>query len=307
MARLLAPPQVTAAETLSGDAAPQSPETVTPPESPPPTRLAAAGRRVGAVPRRVLVAAIVLVLLIAAGSFSYARRDPGPRPLTQQDVTASIKKAQQDQARAAAAAPADATLAYASIQPSLVLITTDRSTATVSETSTGAGVIVNADGTILTALHVVARARSIKVAYTDGTSTTAQIKAQQPENDIATLAPATLPQTLVPAVLGGQLQVGATVFAVGHPLGLTDSLSAGVVSALDRSITNADGRTLQHLIQIDAAVNPGNSGGPLLNRAGQVVGIVTALANPSNQAFFVGIGFAVPIATAGGAAGAPPQ
>jgi len=286
---------VTAAETSPGDADAQSP------------KYAPAYRRVATIPRRVLVTTVVLVLLLVAGGLYYARRDPGPPPLTQQDVNASIKKAQQDQAKAAAAAPPDGAVAYATIQPSLVLITTDRSTATVTETATGAGVIVNADGTILTALHVVEGATSIKVAYTDGTSSTARIVTQQPANDIATLAPATLPQTLVPAVLGGGLQVGAPVFAVGHPLGLTDSLSAGVVSALDRSIKGANGRTLSHLVQIDAAVNPGNSGGPLLNKAGQVVGIVTALANPSNQAFFVGIGFAVPIATAGGAAGSPPQ
>ena len=79
------------------------------------------------------------------------------------------------------------------------------------------------------------------------------------------------------------------------------------MSALDRTVKVGDGKSLQHLIQIDAAVNPGNSGGPLLNAAGQVVGIVTGLANPSQQGFFVGIGFAVPIATAGGAAGSPPQ
>ena len=79
------------------------------------------------------------------------------------------------------------------------------------------------------------------------------------------------------------------------------------MSALDRTIAAPSGPTLAGLIQFDAAVNPGNSGGPLLNRAGQVVGIVTGLANPANQPFFVGIGFAVPIATAGGAAGGPQQ
>ena len=99
--------------------------------------------------------------------------------------------------------------------------------------------------------------------------------------------------------------VGDAVFPVGNPLGLPGSLTAGVVSALDRSIGTGAGRSLKGLIQFDAAVNPGNSGGPLLDRDGHVVGIVTALANPSRQPFFVGIGFAVPIAAAGGAAGAP--
>jgi S1-C subfamily serine protease len=99
--------------------------------------------------------------------------------------------------------------------------------------------------------------------------------------------------------------VGDEVFAVGHPLGLVGSLSAGVVSGLNRSFPLANGRTLGGMIQFDAAVNPGNSGGPLLNRNGQVIGIVTGLANPGGDDEFIGIGFAVPIATAGGAAGAP--
>ena len=107
--------------------------------------------------------------------------------------------------------------------------------------------------------------------------------------------------------MAGPPPVGDTVFAVGNPLGLQRSLTAGVVSATDRSIGTERGRRCTGLIQFDAAVNPGNSGGPLLNRAGQVVGIVTGLANPAKQDFFVGIGFAVPIATAGGAAGGPQQ
>ena len=115
-----------------------------------------------------------------------------------------------------------------------------------------------------------------------------------------------LPEVVVPAVLGGGAQVGQPVVAVGHPFGLTRTLTTGVVSALDRSVRLDGGRELDGLIQFDAAVNPGNSGGPLLNEAGQVIGIVTGLANPADQAFFVGIGFAVPIATAGGAADAPP-
>src|SRR4029079_6320961 len=109
------------------------------------------------------------------------------------------------------------------------------------------------------------------VTSTPGRAPPGTLASQQPENDIATLAPSVLPQTLVPAVLGGGVQVGTPVFAVGHPLGLTDSLSAGVVSALDRSVNVGNGQKLEHLIQIDAAVNPGNSGGPLLNKAGQVV------------------------------------
>jgi S1-C subfamily serine protease len=95
------------------------------------------------------------------------------------------------------------------------------------------------------------------------------------------------------------------VIAIGNQLGLTRTTTTGVVSGLDRRATSRGGANLAGLIQFDAAVNPGSSGGPLLNKAGQVVGIVTSLANPSQQGFFIGIGFAVPIGTATGAAGGP--
>ena len=264
-----------------------------------PRRLLGRLRRIPA--RRWWTSLAVLVVAALAISFALTRPAP-PAVLTRADVTADVQAGIERRAEQDAARPADATLAHGQIEPSLVLITTrldgDR-------TGTGAGVVVNADGTVLTALHVVDGAESITISFSDGTNAGADILESTPASDIATLRPHRLPDTVVPAVLGGAVQVGAAVFAVGHPLGLTDSLSAGVVSALDRTVTVRGSRKLQHLIQFDAAVNPGNSGGPLLNRAGQVVGIVTGLANPTDQSLFVGIGFAVPIATAGGAAGSP--
>jgi S1-C subfamily serine protease len=213
---------------------------------------------------------------------------------------------QKGLAAAQNAPPASAT-AFQTIQPSLVYISAQHSGGASEDTTSGAGVVVDAQGQILTARHVVTGAQSIRVTFADGTQATAQIASEQAGNDIAVLAPDKPPGVIVPAVLGGGVRVGDDVFAVGHPLGLVDSLTAGVVSGLNREIPVQGGASLKGLIQFDAAVNPGNSGGPLLNRAGQVVGIVTALANPSSQAFFIGIGFAVPIATAGGAAGAPQQ
>jgi S1-C subfamily serine protease len=189
----------------------------------------------------------------------------------------------------------------------LVTIATQRTGTAGAERGTGAGVVASAEGAVLTALHVVEGARSIEVTFSDGTSSPATVEKQDKGKDIAVLTPERLPQVVVPAVLGGGAQVGDDVFALGHPLGLNGSLSAGVVSALDRKVRVSSSQTLEGLIQFDAAVNPGNSGGPLLDKAGQVIGIVTGLANPSEQNFFVGIGFAVPIATAGGVAGAPPQ
>ena len=125
----------------------------------------------------------------------------------------------------------------------------------------------------------------------------------------AVLQATTPPTQFVPAVLGnpGALQVGDDVYAVGHPFGLYGSMSAGVISGFDRTFRPKGSEAeLQGLIQFDAAANPGNSGGPLLNRDGQVVGIVTGIVNPTEDSFFVGIAFAVPITTAAGGAGLPP-
>jgi S1-C subfamily serine protease len=178
-----------------------------------------------------------------------------------------------------------------------------------SEDGLGSGVVINADGEVLTSLHVVTESTRIQVTFADGTEAEARIVAIQPENDIAVLRPSRLPQVLVPAVLGNPsaMNVGDEAYAVGHPFGLYASMTSGVISGFERTfrLQNSDQR-LEGLIQIDAAVNPGNSGGPLLNRSGQVVGIVTGLANPTDESFFVGIGFAVPIDIAGGAAGLPP-
>ena len=173
----------------------------------------------------------------------------------------------------------------------------------------GTGVVINADGAVLTSLHVISDATTIKLTFADGTEATGSVLATQPENDIAVLASSQLPELLVPATLGNPdaMNIGDEAYVVGHPLGLYGSMSTGVISGFDRTFRppNSDQR-LRGLIQIDAAVNPGNSGGPLLNRDGQVVGIVAGLVNPTEESFFIGIGFAVPIDVAGGAAGLPP-
>jgi S1-C subfamily serine protease len=251
-----------------------------------------------------LVAVLVVGLLLVA---AWRLSQNGPAPLTRTDVDravqAGIDKSEQDQRNT----PPDAAQAYRRILPSLVTVTATqaRPGAGGSQSELGAGVVVNAQGLVMTALHVVDGGGRIQVQFADGTRAAAQVVRKQPEDDIAVLGVDHLPQVVVPAVLGGAADVGDAVFPVGNPLGLQDSLTAGVVSALGRTIATSTGKSLKGLIQFDAAVNPGNSGGPLLDRDGHVVGIVTALANPSRQPYFVGIGFAVPIATAGGAAGAP--
>jgi S1-C subfamily serine protease len=174
----------------------------------------------------------------------------------------------------------------------------------------GTGVIVADNGTILTADHVVSGGGSITVTFADGTVANATVVAADKKTDIAELTPVRLPQVVVPATLGGGADVGASVVAIGNPLGLTDSVSAGVVSGLDRTADTDTGKR-SGLIQFDAAVNPGSSGGPLLDSSGMVIGIVVALADPDGQDAFAGIGFAVPIGaalgTAGGGQGKGPQ
>jgi S1-C subfamily serine protease len=250
--------------------------------------------------RVVLIAAAIVV--VAALAIWLAVRPAGPTPISQDDVNQAITKALDNQAKQQAGQPADGATAYAAVRLSFVVITT----ASATGQGLGAGTVVKDDGTILTALHVVRGAKTITVRFADGTSSAATVASTTPAQDIAVLTPATLPEVVVPATLGGGVGVGDEVFAVGNPLGYAGSLSGGVVSALNRSVA-IQGTTLVGLIQTDAAVNPGNSGGPLVNKAGQVVGVVTALANPTGVDSFAGIGFAVPIATAGGAAGAPPK
>ncbi|HEY6741623.1 MAG TPA: trypsin-like peptidase domain-containing protein [Lapillicoccus sp.] len=171
--------------------------------------------------------------------------------------------------------------------------------------SLGTGVIVAADGTVLTANHVIADRSPISLVFSDGTRSTATVASADPKHDVATLAPATLPQPVVPATLGGAVQVGGEVVAIGNPLGLTYSVSSGVVSAVGRTATTNGGR-FPGLIQFDASVNPGSSGGPLLDAEGNVIGIVLSIADPGRDDAFAGIAFAVPIGTAlgGGPGGA---
>lgn len=253
--------------------------------------------------RRVALAALIVVaafLSVLLYNYFY----PPPTPLSQAEVDARAAIVMAS----ATPPPANSALVYQAILPSLVFIQTQSTDADGEDGfGVGSGVVVNDNGEILTAFHVVVDATEIEITFADGTEATAEIANADPENDIAVLRPGRAPEVIVPATLGsaGMMHIGDEAYAVGNPLGLAGSMSAGVISGFDRSFTvDETGRRLEGLIQFDAAVNPGNSGGPLLNRAGQVVGIVTALANPNETNSFTGIGFAVPIGTAVSAAGA---
>jgi S1-C subfamily serine protease len=283
------------------------PDTSRQPGSPSPgsTRLRGGGRSLRTGVRRTApFAGGVVAALIAIAVWTATH--PGPVPLTTRDVKQAIASALASQT----APPPFSELVDQAVSPSLVLIETNRKDASgAAGGGLGSGVVVNDAGSVLTALHVVAGATAIHLTFPDGSKSTATIASQDPATDIAVLTPDTPPAAPAPATLGNpkSMQIGSDAYIVGNPFGLYGSLSSGVVSGLDRSFKDpTSDRVFDGLIQVDAAVNPGNSGGPLVNRNGQVVGIVTALINPTKQDVFIGIGLAVPIDVAGGGAGLPP-
>ncbi len=180
---------------------------------------------------------------------------------------------------------------------------------TMEELSVGSGVVIVDNGVILTNLHVVAGARRVTVTFYDGSESDADLVSVHPENDLAVIKARKIPDDLPAATLGSaaQLKPGDEVVAVGFPFGIGPSVSSGVVSGLNRQFRSPEGdRLLTQLIQFDAAANMGSSGGPLVTMQGDVVGIVTAILNPSASRTFIGIGFAVTIAVAGRAVGVHP-
>jgi S1-C subfamily serine protease len=227
--------------------------------------------------------------------------------LTQTDVNNAVASA----LASATPRPPHSVRVYQVIQPSLVLIETERAGENGRlDQGLGSGVVINNRGEILTSLHVVDGASRILLTFADGTKADGQIISAQPEIDIAMLGPSALPPLFVPATIGsaGAMRVGDEAFVVGNPFGLYSSMSAGVISGFDRVYRPPNlPDVIRGLIQVDAAINPGNSGGPLLNSNGHVVGIVTGIINPTEDSFFIGIGFAVPInVAAGGVGGMPP-
>lgn len=279
---------------------------------------------------RVLVAASVLLTLALVGAYELLR--PPGQNLTQTDLNAAVNYALERRPRP----PSVAAVAYATVIPSVVQVNgydpADPATEPTPEeqkeapptpadpkglaedfheqfSAVGTGVVIDDQGTILTNLHVAAAAHKLKVIFADGTESDARIIGARPESDLAIIQPSTIPDDLKPATLASSagLHPGDDVVAVGFPFGIGPSASAGVVSGLGRMMQAEEGRpALKNLIQFDAAANPGNSGGPLVNANGEVVGIVTAILNPSGLRTFAGIGFAMPIEEAAAAAGENP-
>lgn len=261
-------------------------------------------QRLSAIARKIapfVATAIVTVLILTA----FNVLNPAPKPLSNKELNDRIFQAMAS----ATPPPALSARIYQAVQPSLVQIETKiLSPDGKEEGGRGAGVIIDENAQVLSSLHVVQNAIEIEILFMDGTRSQAQVVTSQPENDIVLLKPMQPPAQFLPAVMGNPnaLSVGDEVFALGSPFGLTASETSGIVSGLNRVYRPNKDLNMQGMIQFDAAVNPGNSGGPLVNRYGEVVGIVTGLLNPTDQNFFVGIGFAVPIDAAASAAGPNP-
>jgi S1-C subfamily serine protease len=251
---------------------------------------------------RLAAGGLIIVLL----AFTYATMKP-PREITQEDIRAAVLHTLETNTL-----PSPLAKAYEVIRHSIVRVNgwgVDDDADEDSDKSVGTGVVIVDKGTILTNLHVVLGAKRVQVVFADGLKSDATIVGMQPEHDLAVLQAETIPDDLVAATMRStaDLVLGDQVVAVGFPFGIGPSVTAGVVSGLRREFRSPEGkRVLTNLIQFDAAVNPGSSGGPLVTPGGEVVGIVTAILNPTDQRFFVGIGFAVPIENAAAAAGLPP-
>ena len=255
---------------------------------------------------RLLWSAIGLLTILLLISISVSLQTAGPK-LTQDIIDSAVLKTLET-----AELPSPAAKAYEAILPSVVRVVSYVKSKDGKEDvqfGVGTGVVIVDKGIILTNLHVVQGAQSIKVTFSDGMESTASVTGAQPENDLAVLQAHKIPDDMIAATMRStaDLRPGDQVMVVGFPFGIGPSASAGVVSGLKRSFRSPEGKQeLTNLIQFDAAANPGNSGGPLVTMDGQVVGIVTAILNPTEARTFLGIGFAVPIENAAMAAGMPP-
>jgi serine protease DegQ len=230
-----------------------------------------------------------------------------PREITQKDIDSAVLHTLET-----TTLPSAATKAYEVIRPAIVRVRrmeSDEKSGEDKERGVGTGVVIVDKGVILTSLHVVAGAKQIQVVFYDGLESPATVTGMRPEDDLAVLQAEKIPDDLTAATMRStaDLSVGDEVVAVGFPFGIGPSATAGIVSGLRREFLSPEGkRLLTNLIQFDAAANPGSSGGALVTAQGEVVGIVTAILNPTQQRFFVGIGFAVPIENAASAVGVPP-
>ncbi len=274
----------------SDDAIQRPPLYSIPPASLPPPSPPAGGKRAGGIASFAAVA--VLSAALGAGfitGIDALRGDGGSSaapPSSSTAVSTSL----------AATGSTSVADIYDAVSPSVVEITTTAR----NGGGLGSGVVMNTDGLILTNYHVIEGATTIEVSFSDGQTATAKVIETKPNDDLALIDVDGI-SNLKAAKLGNSdsLRPGDEIIAIGNPLGLANTVTTGVVYALDRDLQGGRGEaSLSNLIQIDAAVNSGNSGGGLFNTSGELVGIPSAIENPTGQAVFVGVAYAIPINTA---------
>ena len=233
----------------------------------------------------------LLALVAAAAAPAWAqpqRADAQPRAVAPRGALGADEQANID--------------LFRRVSPSVVHITTletqrDMFSMNVMQVprGTGTGFVWDAQGHIVTNFHVIQGGSGARVTMADQTSFPAKLIGAFPDRDLAVLK-IDAPQNKLPPIAVGtsrELQVGQRVYAIGNPFGLDQTLTLGVVSALNREIESFNGRTIRGVVQTDAAINPGNSGGPLLDSAGRLIGVNTQIASPSGAS--AGIGFAIPV------------
>jgi len=295
-----------------------------PSSAPPPQRVAPSGTATtqpdGAPPQtgrsrfRTAVSRYERALLLVGGAlfalvlvWFHAVYSPAPATLTQKEIDAAVLYTLEN-----VPMPSHAAKSFAAVQRSVVRVrgrTNDQREDGYQTEGVGTGVVIVDTGIILTNLHVVNGADTVSVEFFDGLESEASVIGARPEHDLAVLQAKKLPDDLQAATLRStnDLAPGDEVIAVGFPFGIGPSVSSGVISGLHREYRSPQGkRQLTDLIQFDAAANPGNSGGPLVTTDGEVIGIVTAILNPTEEHVFIGIGFAVPIESAAAAVGISP-
>lgn len=184
------------------------------------------------------------------------------------------------------------------VRPSVVVI--EGSGATATGGSSGTGMVIDREGRVLTNYHVIEGQRDLKVILADGTASKATVLGSDPGSDLAVLKITAPSNLLTPVAFANSdsVRTGDSVFAIGNPFGQSFSVSAGIISATGRVTTSSfTGRAIRDVFQTDTAMNPGNSGGPLFNMKGEVVGVNSSIENPNGR-FFVGLGYAIPSNTA---------
>ena len=265
-----------------------------PPPPPAPPTQGPGRRRLAAI-----VLASALVGGVASGAVVAAVGNNG-------GSTTTIVRPETNRTISSSSSGLDAKSLYAAAAPGVVDITSRGVAAETQSpfggppqqgTATGTGFVVDKDGNIVTAAHVVDGASSITVTFQDGTTRTAKLLGKDDATDVAVLKVDASGLTLHPLALGNSAALGAgdDLAVIGDPFGYQRSISTGIVSGLDRTIQAPNGFTVAHAIQTDAAMNPGNSGGPVLNSAGQVIGIADQIATGGSTEANTGVGFLVPI------------